>query len=176
MTAALLVIGSLAAGAQSDAPATPEPTAPALAGDVATWVTGLARWDDTVTFDSEVFLEDGTRSSRGAVYRLTLVTGDPRLDGTMTDTAHFDEFGRPPDHDPLAVLWGTKRIENADGSWEGPATGATGSDGCWTETVWLTGDGAYAGLSAYLHIRNCDEDPAGTVEGMIFPGEVPPRE
>jgi len=75
-----------------------------------------------------------------------------------------------PDGQRTGVSWGTYRIENADGAWEGPFTGAEYPDERSPDIVWLVGEGAYEGLTAFVH------EASGPIEGVIVPGPQPGAE
>ncbi len=69
---------------------------------------------------------------------------DPRVDGTVTFPFSADAY------DSAASEWGAMTVENKDGSWEGPCTGAAWAVGdgfAWS--CWLTGSGAYDGYTYY---------------------------
>lgn len=90
---------------------------------------------------------------------------DPRVTGTGTILGDADLYGS------VGPQWGTYRLENANGAWEGTWTGALWQAGAMTQvTAWLVGSGAYEGWTYYLHARG-----TGTVEveGIVFPGSPP---
>jgi hypothetical protein len=70
--------------------------------------------------------------------------------------------------------WGTLRITNADGAWEGSWSGAYW-DGPESETdnwSWMIGSGAYEGLTLSLHFRGHAIQPAD-LEGVILAAPPP---
>jgi hypothetical protein len=90
---------------------------------------------------------------------------DARATGTGTISGDADMYGS------VGPQWGTYRLENADGAWEGPWTGMLPNAGAVTQvTAWLVGSGAYEGWTYYLYARG-----TGTVdvEGIIYPGAPP---
>jgi hypothetical protein len=130
-------------------------------------------------------VEDGRRiapveSVRGEVWEHAADLDDPRLAGTMTMSWNWDDF------DPItdtSVAWGTVTIENEGGSWSGTFTGVEYPTGLVDAHAWLAGDGAYAGLAAFLCIQ-CpfhggalpyDGDAGSTlgVDGLLFRGAPP---
>jgi hypothetical protein len=92
-----------------------------------------------------------------------LVRDDPRVSGTGAIVGNWDGYG------DVGTQWGTYRLENANGAWEGTWRGVIWNRGGGTEhTMWLTGSGAYEGLTYYAHVNSSLD-----VEGIIFPGEAP---
>jgi len=116
--------------------------------------------------------EGGLTITEGVVLDgISVTLFDPRVSGLAT--MGLNEIKTPGG---LAYQWGTLRIENAEGDWEGSWRGAgwgnppseTGeTDG----SGWLTGSGAYEGLTLYLHFQGHAIQPADLL-GVILP--VPP--
>jgi hypothetical protein len=173
LTTALLA-ASLLAIATSAAAQSPEPT-PADTSTGSAWVTG------TVTGGTGGQVSSGAADTAGVMrYRYhwedTLIDmSDPRLSGTMS--AIYDQdvhTGAAGDVPTFSVGAGTYRIENEEGSWEGPniflfeGASPTGT----SDTGLLVGSGAYEGLSAFL-VFDFSQTQAPVV-GVIFPGELPP--
>ena len=105
---------------------------------------------------------------RGGVVSLTDKMNDPRVDGTVTFEFSVDLYG------VAASEWGTMKVENADGAWEGPCTGGVWSDGngiAWS--CWLTGSGDYDGYTYYKQTQMDPTDPHAKVVGVVYPGEPP---
>jgi hypothetical protein len=168
-----------ALAAATTAPAPPDPTAspvvtPTAAPSVGpmdpAYVTGNA--------------SGGTETSKGTTREdgaLTVVEGvvlgsisvtlsDARVTGSCT--IHLNAVGSTADG--VGFQWGTMRIENAGGAWEGPWSGAYWG-GLQSETGmagWMIGSGAYEGLTVYLDIRGHAGPPADLV-GVILPAEPP---
>jgi hypothetical protein len=91
---------------------------------------------------------------------------DPRLAGKELITLNADFHGT------VAAEWGTTRIENAGGAWEGTWTGASWNDGYATSVSgWLIGSGGYAGYTYYFHVFG--PSMPFHVEGIIFEGAPP---
>ena len=114
---------------------------------------------------------DGVLQVRGIVATTTDAMSDPRVSGTGTIGGNYDRW--PPG--PGATQWGTYRLENEGGTWEGTwagvAYGEPGLPPIEDATVWLVGAGGYAGLSYYFHFHGSN----GTyeIDGLVFPG-LPP--
>jgi hypothetical protein len=161
------------------APATPAPTAPAsptaapsplpsavVHGPVSV-VTGTL--DNTYTSPL-----NGTSGPGGITrYRdFTFIAADrvndPRVSGTETEYWNMDGWGTPDNG--AALQWGSVRLENAGGAWEGTGSGIFDSRGD-TIAIWYEGTGGYAGL-AYSELVTSSE-PAWKIQGQIFPGDPP---
>jgi hypothetical protein len=108
---------------------------------------------------------DGIRQMRGLTATTTDTMDDPRVSGTGAIVGNLDSYG------DVMTQWGTYRLENADGAWEGTWRGVLWNRGGVTEhTMWLTGSGAYEGLTYYAHVNGSG---VIDIEGVIFPGEAP---
>lgn len=88
---------------------------------------------------------------RGFTWAGTITATDPRFSGTHYYSFDADGYTLASGAEgPLAYAEG-HRIENAEGAWQGAATGATLPDGTTAASpVVLTGEGAYEGLAAVL--------------------------
>ena len=103
---------------------------------------------------------------RGIVITVSNAVDDPRASGSGTFHLSVDATGS------LGFEWGTFRLENAAGAWEGACSGASWNDGNASDVAcWLTGSGAYEGLTYYWHGTNAGL--AGNVVGTIVPAPVP---
>lgn len=151
--------------APTDAPtARPTPTPnPTTDGTGPEYVTGTSSLSVT---------KEATQTTVGNVvqYRGQEMTGtgqmsDPRLGGTSFITLNGDMYG------DIMSEWGTTRIENAKGTWEGPWTGASWNGGATSVTGWLVGGGDYAGWTYYFHIYG--PSMPYMAEGIIFEGSAP---
>ena len=79
---------------------------------------------------------------RDGVVTTTDTTNDDRVIGTGTYTFNVDAYT------VVGREWGTYRLENAGGTWEGPCTGgAYMEDITSIMTCWLVGSGGYAGYT-----------------------------
>jgi hypothetical protein len=88
---------------------------------------------------------------RGYTWSGTHRASDPRFSGTHYYSWDGDTYTLASGGEgPLAYAEGL-RIENAEGAWQGEASGATLPDGTsWTGPLVMTGEGAYEGLTAVL--------------------------
>jgi hypothetical protein len=103
--------------------------------------------------------------------RCTLTTDDPRVTGVRSSTWNFDLWGNPNYGTGAGVQWGTPRLENDGGAWEGRATGVVSLPGRGDIIVnWYKGTGGYAGL-AYFELWT-GMGP-WEIQGQIFPGDPP---
>lgn len=98
---------------------------------------------------------------------VAIEANDPRVSGNY----HLTQDAQ--DHGGMGPMWGTMRVENEDGAWEGPV------DGYWTNTDTfftgcLTGESAYDGLTYCLRVA---ADAIGlhvAVDGLVYQGGLPP--
>jgi hypothetical protein len=132
------------------------------------WVENLPV--GTVSFPGGTFQARGLRS----VYRD--VVGDPRLSGTSTVRINFSFRPAPAPATWTGPLWGTFRLENAGGFWEGSWTGERDADGFLTVRAVGRGGGAYAGQHVRMQIRRPSPDPtapASLTGTVLDPGRRP---
>lgn len=110
---------------------------------------------------------------RDGVAVLTFAMNDPRVTGMATWDFAIDVYG-PYGPEGLGPEWGPFRLENDDGSWEGPCSG-----GAWHEgdglvmSCWLEGVGAYTGSTLYLALEKAVGASSAELDGIIFPGSPP---
>jgi len=110
---------------------------------------------------------------RGRVFASTDTMNDPRVTGTGIVQFSGDLHGTQTNGNfegSVVAEWGTYRLENAEGAWEGKWTGANWNSGPTNVTSWLIGSGAYEGYTYYMHLWGLDPF---NVEGIIFPGSPP---
>jgi hypothetical protein len=99
---------------------------------------------------------------RGGVLTITDTTNDARVSGTATYAFSVDAYTK------AGPEWGSFKLQNANGSWQGSCTGASWNAGnSWSGACWLAGSGSYAG---YTYYRFFDQ---GDVQGIIYKG-LPP--
>ncbi len=145
---------------------TPVPTPtpmPSTDGEGAEYVTGTDTHSGTGGTEKKV---GDVTQTRGVVITATIEMNDPRVSGTGTGLVNADFY------DHVGPEWGTTRLENAGGAWEGTVTGVAWADGNASDlSGWLVGSGAYEGYTYYWHLRAIGT--TGTVDGIIYPGGPP---
>jgi hypothetical protein len=161
-------------------PAPPDPTARAVATPTAApsvgpmdpaYVTGHAQGggatsEGTTRQDGDLTIVEGV-----VLEAISISLSDARVTGT--GTMHLNTVGSTTE-DGVGFQWGTLRIENAGGAWEGSFTAAYW-DGLQSESdgaTWLVGSGAYEGLTFHLRFRGHAVSPAD-LEGVILPAPPP---
>lgn len=124
----------------------------------------------------EVALADGEMTierSRGFVWRQsTNSMSDPRLEGTVHQSADSDSYTLPGGDAGPSIGISTKRIENDEGAWQGSAVFLTVPDGSEVTSPYvMVGEGAYEGLTAIysVDIFDCGEN----IRGYIIQGAIP---
>jgi len=142
--------------------------------------TGFIRWGSEQP-GTEAFVSESGEHIREFRYVNRMEMEDDRLDGSTSGVNEWDfslddggsarnSFG-PFDAARAGVARGTFRIENADGSWEGPWVGAGESLYSWHAVVTLTDAEGYEGLLATLFLTSSRE-PAAPVVGSIYPTDI----
>lgn len=162
IAAALLASSAVAVAAQSDEAAE------------AAYFTGQIGASEVLVEQTET-LVDGVTELRGLVRQGPIETTDPRMTGSLTRVLNTDIHTFSDD------VWTVHySIENEAGSWSGLATSLAHyppGDPAGVldlDTVILTGDGDYAGLSAYM-LADWTPDVGADLQGLVFPGEMPPN-
>lgn len=110
----------------------------------------------------------GVTHYRGGTFRFTVTTDDPRVSGTETALWNMDLWGTADNG--ANVQWGTSRLENDGGAWEGKGSGVYSSDRGDIIAFWYKGTGGYAGLGYFALWTG--KDP-WTIRGQVFPGDPP---
>jgi hypothetical protein len=155
-----LALGGVPAGAQSPAPAAADPMAPAT-------VTGIERSTGSMGLGTTTY-DRGVTRIEGATSTGVWEASDPRLSGEVTYVGNWHRYSTAP---AFQVEAASRVVVNEGGGWVGTATALAGDKVGNYDTVVLTGEGAYAGLTAYV-LMDWTKDPA-TFVGAIFPGEMP---
>jgi hypothetical protein len=149
-------------------PASPTPTPMATTdGQGAEVVRGVETGGDLLKNYTITKVGDVSQY-RGGVVLLRDKMNDPRVDGTVTFKFSIDAY------DSAASEWGTMKVENKAGSWDGPCTGGTWTEGdgiAWS--CWLTGSGAYDGYTYYKQSTKKVPEKFLDIIGVVFPGEPP---
>lgn len=112
---------------------------------------------------------------RGAAITSQQKMSDPRVSGKATGTVNTDMLTTDSGRTTVGKEWGTTRIENKGGAWEGTIAGAIWAGGSESDlTGWLVGSGDYEGYTYYWHLRATDSH--GDVDGVIYKGPPPSPE
>jgi len=114
---------------------------------------------------------DGTMKGRGGEFVCAVTANDPRVAGRAHFTLKMDRWGASEAHG-AQVQWGTIRIENSDGAWDGAYAGVYTSATGDVFDVLFTGSGAYAGLSYYRWSFET-RGSSWETKGLIFPERAP---
>lgn len=136
----------------------------------ATWVS-----DGEVTFDVGSESAAGTvYSSRDGLFDGLVEFSDPRVTGQWTTSPYHQDVDQASGQ---GIMWGTLRIENDGGTWEGPMSGiiyAAPEGEFYTIDSWLSGDGDYAGYTFYFQEqRDQADNPPQVFRGIIYKGQPP---
>jgi len=168
LTLALMSVTAVGVGAQTET----EDGEPAAT----TYVTGTLGAPAQIT-SGRTSVTDGVTQRRGWLFAdVPIETSDPRLNGLITTSANGDERRVTGTTEAVDLQSSKYRIANDDGSWLGQGTAFIHLEGgtptADLDTLLLTGEGAYEGLSAYL-LFDFSESPTA-VEGVVFAGEMTP--
>jgi hypothetical protein len=161
----------------------PSPSPASIAGEDPAFFSGTVDFEgQTSSGPSQSHDDNGLWVDMGmAGTGHTMVTDDPRMNGTRTDIINL--FSDRPDDSTANIGSALVRIVNDAGTWTCPMTfihhltdkNAAGEIEQWAG--WCEGAGAYEGLNAYLAMRQ-PEDPASSgrqdVYGFITSGDGPP--
>jgi len=155
-----------ATAATASAPTAPSPR-PSTDGIGEEYVSGTG---------SFVIVDPGSSSTVGNATQVggyvatsTDTMSDPRVTGTGSLLLTIDEYGT------VGTEWGTYRLENAGGAWEGPVAGAGWGGGeAGTVSGWLPGSGSYEGYTYYIRVRSSGLQTE--LSGVIYPGSPPARQ
>lgn len=150
----------------TQAPAAPAPEM----GEVTAFTGGiqLLGQDRTGTFERY----DWGKSSSGEQWTFRLTTTDPRYSGVGTGFHNVYEVG--PDRTVLRVQNGRLFTKDEDGTWL--STGYSYQDPETTAITYVTnstGEGTYAGLSAYSICEQGNGSYELECHGIVFEGEWP---
>ena len=130
----------------------------------------------TIKYPVLVLVDAGSSNAvsqgRGLIYQGEVLSSDGRVVGYDTSILNFNwiKGGGPWDYE--ARMWGTWRIDNADGSWEGTWTGSRGPGDTAVHIIDAVGrgSGAYEGLHIRYHMEGIGlENYVGTGE-ILDPG------
>jgi hypothetical protein len=157
--AASLMVAVTALGTAAQTPP-PDALAPASV----TGTLGAGEGDPTPGERSE---QDGIVQTRGfTMSGLDVTSSDPRLAGEYSYAGNSDEYAGG-----VRAQAGSVAIRDDLGAWVGTSTEILGAAVGDIETILLAGEGAYAGLTAYLIVDW--SQPTRPFKGIIFAGEMP---
>jgi hypothetical protein len=144
--------------------------APVAAGTTRTEYAGTEYYGGPITGGRQWISGDGVLHIRGGEESYYDDVSDPRLSGdsVVTVNANF-QFAEPPVF-VYGQMWGTFRIENDGGYWEGHWVGERTEQGfSYIRTV-LHGHGDYDGLLARAEYVREDPNPSApfSVSGVIM--------
>jgi hypothetical protein len=161
MASTLLLVGTIV-GTASQSPDAGSPTPDRMA---AAYVTGTLGEGQGSPTPGDVTTQDGIVQTRGFTMSGLMVTSsDPRFSGVYSYVGNNDQYPGG-----IKAQAGRTEIRSDDGAWVGASTEYV-VDGD-LETMVLAGEGAYAGLTAYLVVDW--GQPARPFTGIIFPGKMP---
>jgi hypothetical protein len=155
---AVLGVGALVVGAQSPSPAPPETVR-------MSFFTGTGPTDACQLAEPSEEVVDGVLRARGESWGCQeWTTSDPRFSGVATVIWNQDTVTLP--EGPGEITSTLFRLENADGAWEGTVTEMMVGKLFRGSAGWLTGEGAYDGLVAYVALTDSEE-----IRGVIRPDD-----
>jgi hypothetical protein len=111
----------------------------------------------------------GVQHARASDSHWVLALNDPRVSGGNVADLHLDAWGYCASS-CAAIQWGRMRTTNAQGAWDGAFTGTWDGGHGDTYVSWLTGKGAYAGLT-FFYLGT--DYPPNKLQGLIYPGAPP---
>lgn len=157
---ALLSAGALVVGAQSPSPTLPE------AGAIS-FFTGTGPTDACPIATSTEETVGDVVQQRGESWGCQVWTvSDPRFSGTAKTIWNADRA--PYQGGSGEINSALFRIENEDGAWEGILTELQLGSQFRGSAGWFTGEGAYAGLAAYIITT---DDDMNDIWGVIRPDD-----
>lgn len=133
-------------------------------------VQGTSRLVGQVQPGSTV-IEAGVLMTRQNILLTVEEASDLRVTGRARITLNIDAYLNGGDGPPgLQIRYGTMRLVNDDGAWEGRFTGRLDAGG-FAQTYWLVGEDAYEGLTYVMTAGG--EGPVWASSGVIYPGRPP---
>ena len=149
----------------------------------ATYFTGTQTWTDMVGEEPTMEEVRGVQRFEGGGYTFEVEASDPRVSGVLTiSDGLYDKYGSEV---PANNLEGTTfadvrggysvTLANDEGGWSGITGHSVYAQGMgWRTSMWLKGEGAYQGLTLFVHSqRDLYSDPFTPLEGLIFEGLAP---
>jgi len=141
-------------------------------GDAPVYVTWRGTYD--YEFGVDVPEEEFPWGERGhSGLHVSMNASDSRVSGEQI-FVFVDDIAASEEAGDLGRSTIFVRIENAEGAWQGPLTAVMFPDNLSVESGWLTGEGAYEGLSYFYSYHDDTASDIHTGQGVIWPGEPPP--
>jgi hypothetical protein len=144
--------------------------APVAARTNRTEYEGLEHYVGPLSPGRQWISEDGVLHIRGAQEAYRDEVGDPRLCGDVVVTANMNfHFAGPPVF-VYGPMWGTFRIDNDGGYWEGSWVGERTEQGFSLIRGILRGHGGYEGLQARASYARESPDPTAPflIHGVVM--------
>jgi hypothetical protein len=145
--------------------------APVAARTIRTEYVGLETFVGPLSPGRQWVSEDGILHIRGGQEAYRDEVGDPRLSGDVVVTFNVNfHFADPPVF-VYGPMWGTLRLDNEGGYWEGSWTGErTKEQGFSTIRAVLHGHGGYEGLKARATYARESPDPSApfVIQGVVM--------
>jgi hypothetical protein len=148
----------LLAGCASSASPSPSPLPSAIAFGEATLTESSLECTFDLRSDSPI--------------QCATMSNDPRVSGDYTATLHTTGWNADTSHEAF-LQWGTARLVNPGGAWDGPYSGIFATGRGDIITTWYRGSGGYAGMSYYQTITVAPTGGGWVSVGLIFPGSPP---
>jgi len=142
----------------------------ASAQAIRTSFTGQEVWVEDLSFGKEFFPSGGRYHARDMLSSFTITTTDARVTGEELATINWNFTLVDPPVFVTGPMWGTFRITNAGGYWEGTWTGVRDENGYSYFHYLGKGFGGYEGLFIRMDNERLDPDPTQptTIRGVIF--------
>lgn len=145
-------------------------TFPAQAQAIKTEFTGLSYFTNEIIDPGVWTYPDGNVHVRGWTVGYNDVMSDPRVSGTDTMLINFNMQSAPAPVFFSGPMWGTMRVENEGGYWEGSWTGFRDEQGFAYARATLHGHGGYEGLIAQIDATRLSPDYI--TEPFVFTGVI----
>jgi len=165
----LCVVGLVAACGSTDSPTPPTAPPTAAARATASPTAALTTAPPTTPPAVQAPVTGTFTATRCCPMTLTVTASDPRVSGT----GEFDLQSQESEDGSMAWEWGNIGLSNDGGSWDGSCRGGGWDNAGRAEvSCWLTGQGAYGGLTYFEHL-SANRGQEGHFYGMILPLPAP---
>ncbi|HMN60963.1 MAG TPA: hypothetical protein PJ988_11395 [Anaerolinea sp.] len=134
------------------------PIQPVAAQTIRTDFTGTETFIEDLDFGVESFPAEKLFHVRGAISRFEISASDPRVSGQNLVTINWNfRFVDPPVF-ATGIMWGTFKISNPGGAWEGTWTGVRDENGYSFFQFVGKGSGGYEGMKIRFHAERLTPD------------------